>query len=234
MKHTKESLELLAQKFRTEHDLGATDSINIKSLLRQLNILTVFKPMSDKAYGLSVKSGDNSKFILINSNKTKGRQHFTIAHEIFHLFYDENPCPHLCDMEGSNKTEQNANCFASALLMPKDGILKLIPDINILTKNITIGIVLKLEQYFGVSRSSMILRLKSIGLINEARLQELLSIPVIESAKQYGYDLSLYKSGNENLVIGDYGEKARTLFENGKISEGHYVELLNRITNGQN
>ncbi len=234
MKHTKESLELLAQKFRTEHDLGATDSINIKSLLRQLNILTVFKPMSDKAYGLSVKSGDNSKFILINSNKTKGRQHFTIAHEIFHLFYDENPTPHLCSIEGSNKTEQDANYFASALLMPKDGILKLIPDSNILSKNITIGIVLKLEQYFGVSRSSMILRLKSIGLINEAKLQELQSIPVIESAKQYGYDLSLYKSGNENLVIGDYGEKARTLFENGKISEGHYVELLNRITNGQN
>ena len=37
------------------------------------------------------------------------------------------------------------------------------------------------------------------------------------------------KKGNENMVIGDFGEKARRLFEENKISEGHYVELLNMI-----
>ena len=31
------------------------------------------------------------------------------------------------------------------------------------------------------------------------------------------------------MVIGDFGEKARRLFEENKISEGHYVELLNMI-----
>ena len=43
----------------------------------------------------------------------------------------------------------------------------------------------------------------------------------------------MYEAGNEGLVIGDFGEKARLLYESGKISEGHYIELLNMITNGQ-
>ena len=61
---------------------------------------------------------------------------------------------------------------------------------------------------------------------------ELKAVPVKESAKQYGYDLSLYESGNAGVVIGDFGEKARLLFESGRISEGHYYELLNMISNG--
>ena len=35
------------------------------------------------------------------------------------------------------------------------------------------------------------------------------------------------------LVIGDFGEKARLLYESEKISEGHYIELLNMITDGR-
>ena len=42
-------------------------------------------------------------------------------------------------------------------------------------------------------------------------------------------DLSLYQPGNEGVVIGDFGEKARLLFEQERISEGHYVELLNLL-----
>ena len=54
-------------------------------------------------------------------------------------------------------------------------------------------------------------------------------IPVLKSALEHGYHLALYKPGNENLVIGDYGMKARQLFEESKISEGHYLELLSKI-----
>lgn len=33
-------------------------------------------------------------------------------------------------------------------------------------------------------------------------------IPVKESAMNYGYDKSLYESGNDGVFIGDFGEKA--------------------------
>jgi len=50
-----------------------------------------------------------------------------------------------------------------------------------------------------------------------------------KTAKEYGYDTALYEPGNENLVIGDFGEKARRLFDGNKISEGRYMELLHKI-----
>ena len=31
------------------------------------------------------------------------------------------------------------------------------------------------------------------------------------------------------MVIGDFGEKARLLYEQERISEGHYIELLNLL-----
>ena len=50
-----------------------------------------------------------------------------------------------------------------------------------------------------------------------------------KSAQQNGYDTSLYEQANKNLVIGDYGVKARKLFDDEKISESHYYQLLIKI-----
>lgn len=223
-------IELLAQKFRADHGLGEAEALNMKSIVRKCNILTVYLPMSEKACGLSVKSPQDDSFILVNSSNSKGRQHYTIAHEIFHLYYDENPFPHICELNGSSPIEKTANKFAAALLMPKDGVLQLSSATAFKSNAFPLALVLKMEQYFRVSRESMLYRLKHIGLISEDRLQELLAVQVIHSAKEYGYDTSLYNPGNEYMAIGDYGEKARILFDNGVISEGHYLELLNMIS----
>ena len=221
----------LAQKFRLDNGLSLHEAINIKSLLRKLNILTVFLPLSENAHGLSLKSPKGFRFILVNSNSSRGRQHLTIAHELFHLYYDENPKPHICSKDGTSRTERYADQFASALLMPEEGIIGMLSDEEYANKKISIAQVLRLEQYFCVSRSTMLLRLKELNLLSSAQYDTLKTYPVIRSAKEYGYDDSLYLSGNENLVIGDYGEKARLLFEIEKISEGHYLELLNLIQN---
>lgn len=224
--------ELLAEKFRFQTGLSLTEPVNAKTLLRKQNITAVYRPMSEKTFGISCKSASGKMFMLINSNSTRGRQHFTIAHEIYHLYFDEHPTPHICKGTATGE-EKNANSFASALLMPKAGLLKVVSDEEIGNHDVSMATVLRLEQLFGTSRSTLLVRLKEINLITQKRLDELKVVPVKESALEYGYDLSLYESGNEGLVIGDFGEKARTLFEKGIISEGHYGELLNMITNGR-
>ena len=75
----------------------------------------------------------------------------------------------------------------------------------------------------------MLVRLNTLKLISKKLYSRLVGISVIQSAKEYGYDTSLYIAGNEGMVIGDYGVKARNLFEKGLISEGHYIELLSKI-----
>jgi Predicted Zn peptidase len=232
MKRLQQSIvDSLARKFRLDNGISLTEAINIKSLLRKLNILTVFRPLSEEFCGMSLLSHNGSKFILINSNNAKGRQHFTIAHELYHLFIDKNPAPHICQSidEGKDIAEINANMFAASLLMPEDGLFEFISQEEIKSKSINLSTIIKIEQYFSVSRSALLFRLKDCKIITKLELDKLLKYPVKNTAKLYGYDTALYEKGNEGLVLGDFGEKARLLYEKDVISEGHYRELLNLI-----
>lgn len=228
---TSKDAELLAQKFRLEAGMGIAEPLNVKAVLRKFRILTMYRPLSENSYGISIKS-DGAMFMLVNSNSTKGRQHFTIAHELYHLFYDENPEPHICNGSATG-VERDANMFASALLMPREGLLQEIDDDELRRHEISLATVLRLEQLFAVSRMSLLLRLKDLGVISERVLLNFSTLSIKGSAKSYGYDTSLYESANEGVVIGDFGEKAKRLFDEGKISEGHYVELLSMICNAR-
>lgn len=224
--------DVLAAKFRTENGMTLNEPVHIKTVLRRLNILTLYRPLDDNSCGISLRSDSDKRFILINSNHSRGRQHFTVAHELYHLFYDTEPHPHLCkeNSGGKNTNEYNADMFAAALLMPYGGLSARIPADEI-QKGITAATVLRLEQYFQVSRSALLIRLLRLQIVSKSLYDTLAQLPKKTLANDYGYDTSLYEKGNEGIVIGDYGEKARTLFDTGKISEGHYNELLNLIRN---
>ena len=224
----------LALRFRTEYCIGNDQPFHAKTILRKLNILTVYRPLSENLHGLCLKSKDGKCFMLINSNRSRGRQHFTIAHELYHLFYDDNLIPHI-DEDGNERSisEQNANAFASALLLPSNAVRQMIPVNELKSKNLSLATILKIEQFFSVSRQALLNRLQKLGLINKELCDVYRELPVKLSAREYGYDSSLYDSGNENLIIGDFGEKARLLFEKEMISEGHYHELMRLIGYGE-
>ena len=233
-KLTKEAVEQLALKMRAEVGVNPSEPIHTKTLLRKLGVMVMYRPLSERACGLSMRSADGKmKFMLINSNNSRGRQHFTICHELFHLYYDEEPKPHVCGAPGMEKdpSEINANAFASALLLPPSGVLAQIPPEEIKIRRVTMATMLRLEQLFGVSHQSLCYCLRHMRLLTEDELQVHLeeSKSIQQIAAEYGCDTSLYKSGNEGVVIGDFGEKARRLFDMERISEGHYVELLNLL-----
>lgn len=233
-KLAKEAIEQLALKMRAQAGLNPSEPIHTKTLLRKLGIMVIYRPLSEKSCGLSMRSSDGSaKFMLINSNNSRGRQHFTICHELFHLYYDEEPKPHICGTPGMERepAEINANTFASALLLPQAGVLESIPSEEIMSRHITTATMLRLEQLFGVSHQSLCYCLRHLRLLTEEELQAHLeeSMVIQDIAAEYGYDLSLYLPGNEGVVLGDFGEKARLLYEQERISEGHYVELLNLL-----
>lgn len=230
MNYNKFIIEKQVSKFREDKGFNSSEPIALKSLLLKENILVIFRPLSENFSGMCLKDNSEHRFMLINSNQPRGRQHFTIAHELYHLFIEEKPTPHKCNPgHNKDKVEICADMFASSLLMPETGICQLIPEKELKTKEISLATLLKLEHYFSVSRSALLYRLLNIGIITEPKRSALANVPVKKSAKDFGYDTTLYESANEGLVIGDFGEKARTLFENGKISESHYMELLSKI-----
>ncbi|MBQ9356342.1 MAG: ImmA/IrrE family metallo-endopeptidase [Prevotella sp.] len=225
-------IENLALKFRTMAGLSQNEPVHVKTLLVKMGVVVKYRPLSDNVFGLSLKTPDDRyRFVLVNSNTSRGRQHFTIGHELYHLYFDPMPQPHVCDGKERDKSEMDANAFASYLLLPKEGIVAEIPSEELKRDAIRIGTVLRLEQIFSVSHEAMAYRLKHMGIISEARLQDLLGLPIKDMAAAYGFDLSLYDNGNKNLLIGDYGEKLRELYDRGSISEGHYMELHKHIYN---
>lgn len=220
-----------AAEFRTLHGFSSIDPIRLKSLLLKLGVITVFKPLKDDFSGMAIKSG-NHKFMFINSSNSIGRQHFSICHEIYHLYFDKDFIPHQCN-SGTNfikgkTSEYYADLFASYLLLPEDGIVSLIPAEQLHKDKIGIDTILKIEQFYSCSRGALLYRLKELGLITSAAY-DIFNRNVKSMAKNYGYPTDIYEAGNNNLVIGDYGTIARQLFEMGKISEGHYASLMNAI-----
>ncbi|MCQ2147174.1 MAG: ImmA/IrrE family metallo-endopeptidase [Bacteroidales bacterium] len=230
-----EQADFLASKMRELLNASPAEPLNMKTVIRQLNILTLYRPLSDKLWGLSLETTDKSKkFMLVNSNTSKGSQHFTIAHELYHLYFDQKPEPHFsgADTE-SNLSERSANRFASALLMPKSGLLNNIPTEEIQTSTISVDTAIRLEYLFGVSHKTLVVRLKELRLASQSCVDYLLSLSIKKEAWIRGYDKSLYEPGNNGIIIGDYGTLAKKLFDNEQISEGHYWELLSLIGHGE-
>ena len=222
-------VESQASRFRQFAGLSDSEAVNLRSLLLKLNVLTLFRPMSDSFSGMSLK-GNGQLFMLINSNQPICRQHFTISHELFHLFIEDNPVPHRCQEGGKkNESEQCADAFALMFLMPADAVRQMIPEDELKQGKVSLATVLKLGQYFGASHAAVLNRLSDLNLIRRNEREQLFGISVKRACREHGYDTSLYEPGNEGRVIGDFGEKARKLFEADKISEGHYLELLHKI-----
>jgi Zn-dependent peptidase ImmA (M78 family) len=231
--------ELLAEKaanqFRTSNGIAITEPIRLKSLLQKLNIITFFTPLSEQFSGMAIKASsanETKRFVLINSNTSLGKQHFTIGHELYHLYVQTNFTSQVCTTGLFNKkldrNEYLADIFASYLLLPTDALLDHIPNEEIQKKAITLKTILFIEQFFSCSRRALLYRLKNLSLISPAQYESF-TTHIKRGAMENGLPTDLYEPGNHNLVIGDYGNLARELFEKEKISQSHYYTLLAEI-----
>ena len=187
--------------------------------------------MSDSFSGMSIKI-DDYRFILINSSNPIGRQNFTICHELFHLFVQEDFTSHKCttgEFNRKDKSEYDADRFASYLLIPEEGIIKTIPDDELKKKNlISLPTFLKIEQYYACSRTALLYRLDCLDIIDIKKYDEF-RINVSREAVKLGFDSYLYLPDKKDKVVGDYGELANKLFDTESISETHYASLMRDI-----
>lgn len=226
-------IEKKAFAFRQQNGLSSAEPIRLKSLLLKNNVLTLFKPLSETFSGMAIKIGDQNRFMLVNCEQNIGKQHFTIGHELYHLFIQENFTAQKCSVgafDGSKDPEEyRADLFAAFLLLPEEGIKQMIPDEE-LKRGTTISLqtILKIEHFYSVSRRALLYRLLNLEFITSA-IYEQFTVGIKKGAAQNGYPTNLYEWGNANEVIGDYGVLANNLLEADRISESHYLELMGAI-----
>ena len=185
--------------------------------------------MGEHLSGICIK-GDGNNVIAINSSMTLGRQRFSMAHELFHLYYDDDQLTVICAKKigAGNEKEHQADQFASYLLMPPDALTDMIHIKRTASDRLSVKDIVRLEQYFGISRQAILYR-----LIGENELTQQEAEPmrhnVIWSAVSLGYDDTLYRPTPKSKRYKTYGfyiKQADKTLEQGLISNGKYEELL--------
>lgn len=230
----KEKIELNAEAIRLRKQFGedAESPIEIFSLLHNNKDLTiVFYPMSNRVSGMCIRDGNN-KIVGINSISTYGRQRFTVAHELYHLFFHEDFKSVVCstDLEiNKEPQEKEADMFASYFLAPFEALAHFIKDkLGKKKYGLEINDVVKIEQYFGISRQATLWRLVNDGYLAREKA-DTMKIGIISSALRLGFDNKLYLPALEEkqyITLGKYINLVEELKDRGLISTGKYEELL--------
>ena len=230
-----------ASKLRAKFLLGDRLPVDMESLLVEQGILTVYTPMSENFSGMCLKYDESTNFILINSNMVMGRQNFTVAHELYHLFVQDlkDYEVHNCDINNpQSPIERHANSFASYFLLPTAGVVDIMKRLGCNKKTINPAHIITMCGYFGVSYQAMLIRLNKILRLPDVKFNDLWNIQPIAYAEPCGLKTDVFLvPKRHNIILGDYASKAQSLYDSGKISKGHLIELMSNIIfeeNGEN
>ena len=209
----KEKIELNSEavNLRKQFDEDSNSPIDIFSLIHNNDDLTiVFYPMSSRLSGICIRDGKN-KIIGVNSNATYGRQRFTIAHELYHLFFHEDFKSIVCftDLEmNKDSQEKEADMFASYFLAPYEALSYFIKNkLGKEKQELNIEDVVKIEQNFGISRQAMLWRLINDGYLNQTKADTM-------------------KTGEIGVEKFSLRKLAEELKNKDAISHGKYEEIL--------
>jgi len=195
--------------------------------IKDKKITVIRYPMSSRISGMCTKEGEDI-VICINSTTSYGRQRFTLAHELYHVLYEEDVKRVICDMSmtcDKSDSEKEADRFASYLLMPYDALLEYEHD----KTKWNLEKVIDAEQFFQVSHQAMLLRLVYDNLISRAAADEYRSVTVSTRAARLGYGKELYYPTDkckQYFTTGEYIRKVEKMAEKDLISEGKREELL--------
>lgn|SRR5574344_1382037 len=227
------TIENEAESLRDTFNLSNRLPVDIQGLLLQQSILSVFTPLSDGFSGMCLKYKAGTNFILVNSNMSLGRQRFTISHELYHLFVQNaNEFKvHSCNINNPDSPiERHANNFASLFLLPYSGVSEMMRKMKCSKVNINPAHIIEMCEYFGVSYKAMLIRVEKILNLEKGQSELLDVISPVKSAKGYGLPYDVFEIPQiKNRVLGDYAAIAQSLYDSGKISKGHLIELLSDI-----
>lgn len=225
-------MELSSKASLIRKRLGEDDSspVDIFSLVQSIESLTlVFYPLGKNISGACFKGG-LSAVIALNSDMSIGRQRYSLAHELYHLYFDQNIPSTICSSKLGigTENEKKADQFASYFLMPPAALYESIQkykkasDLQLQPEDI-----IRLEQYFGISHQAMVIRLIEENEFSSDAAP--MQLGIINMAAKLGFDVSLYKPSPENKkiqVFGHYICQAENLLQAEIISTGKYEELL--------
>jgi len=226
--------DLMTKAERLRMNLGEDNHspIDIFSLVQGIDLLTiVYYPMGNTISGMCIKGGSGSSVIALNSSMTIGRQRFSLAHELYHLYYDDNMMSVCAKKIGTGSdTEKKADIFAGYFLMPRVALTEKADSLlKKHTGKLTIQDIICIEQYFGVSHQAAVYQLYNCNYIDCDDLNNLLNLSVARRAEAMGYSGDFYRPSLKEKMYCTYGHyinQVEELKSKDIITDGKYEELL--------
>lgn len=229
----KANLMTKAMQLRKELGEDSNSPVDVFSMAQnKVNLTLVYFPMGETLSGMCIKGESGNCVIAINSAMSLGRQRFSLAHEFYHMCYDDNTVSVCGKKIGDGKDiEKEADIFASYFLMPaaelesKAEFLAAKHDDG----KLSLDDVIRLEQYFSVSHQAAVIRLKESAYMDRSRVEDYLANSVRYRAEMMGYSSELYRplpTEKQYKTYGQYIDLADQSLQNNLISKGKYEELL--------
>lgn len=221
---------------RKGNDIIGTQIFYILSLHARV----IYYPLGkDAPWGFTRISGSHNEasfekpFVAINSSIPVDCQVFAAAHELYHIWYEQNPDILPADLlNGQNQeiSEKRANRFAAEFLVDEQ-LLKQEIDIYKI-KRYTIKSILQLASLFSVPYRTMVKRLSEIAMISSPEADKFLS-ETEEAIEQYKKRYSIPTiNADERVAIDNLVELAVNAYEKGLISfeKLEYLLEMSKLT----
>ncbi|MCR4441213.1 MAG: ImmA/IrrE family metallo-endopeptidase [Peptococcaceae bacterium] len=197
--------ERRAMEKRGELGLGIEPISDIFDLAERQEVLLLRYPSDNDKLSAFITQKKGRHVMYINSNMNLGRQIYSTAHELKHLFFDDMTVNsvYICN-PGENDTDKEeeitADLFAAHFLMPYDGVRKVFYQKFGRPRLIHEGHVLYLQHRFKVSYAAMLYRMLQCGIITPPIYGKLKKAGLNENAQyleritaEFGYDTALLK-----------------------------------------
>lgn len=169
--------------------------LNIMMIIRPVfskrNYIVLEMPFKDNEIGAVCYKGDGCGYMILNSAVAKVNENFALAHEIFHVVYQEKMPGKKIELYMNEhyleyEEEMNANLFASILLMPAPGFIEMFNKFKLEQNedDSDITIFCKLMSYFEVPYMAVLIRAYELQLLSDGIVLESLLKADAASVKQ--------------------------------------------------
>ena len=127
VQEAKKQGEDVAREERRSLELGDAPIYDIAEVVSSQGIWTAQTMLPNEMSGLFLHHALLGMAIIVNANHVRVRQRFSYAHEYAHSLFDANRTITISNSDNSGDLiEVRANAFASAFLMPEQGIANLL------------------------------------------------------------------------------------------------------------
>lgn len=245
----------VAMDERQRLGLGVSPVGDFIELLETQGVRTGLVTLPDDISGLMLSDMKIGVFVVVNREHASLRRRFSLAHEYAHVLIDRDRSGAIS--RGKNRAdllEVRANAFAAEFLSPAEGVDQFVQSIGkggasrvqmaIFDETDAIQVeqraapgsqdiqmhdVVLLAHHFGVSRISVLYRLKNLRLISEGEFQQLKTLEELGAGKSMAAFLAADLEADEQKIKDEFRRRylglALEAYRREEITLSKLVEL---------